>query len=154
MIKKSHVVAGVVAVVAAAVAAKAIERAVRRRRNRILPRDVRKLMLELVELQGEDFIPQKLPGGGIGKSVFMKRIERVDDKQLMAIFALVEVGYFLKASGLDVKSLTKDDLKRVAKKFKIELSGAPKDRAALLGDLDTTDAYDALKAAFAALGKA
>lgn len=152
MIKKSHVVAGVV-VVTATVAGVAIYRAVQRRRKRILPRDVRKLMLELMEMQGEDFLPQKLPGGGIGKSLFIKRIERVDDRKLMAIFALMEVGYFLKASGIDVRNLTKDDIKRAVQKFKVELKGAPTDRAALLGELDTSDAYDALKAAFAALNK-
>jgi hypothetical protein len=113
MVKKSYVVAGAV-VVSATVAGVAIVRAVKRRRNRILPRGVRKLMIELMDLQGEDFLPQRLPGGGIGKSLFIKRVERVDDRKLMAIFALMEVGYFLKASGIDATSLTKDDLKRVA----------------------------------------
>ena len=152
MVKKSYVVAGAV-VVSTTVAAVAIVRVVRRRRNRILPQGVRKLMIELMEMQGEDFLPQKLPGGGIGKSLFIKRIERVDDRKLMAIFALVEVGYFLKASGIDVRNLSKDDLRRVSQKFKVELRGAPRDRAALIGELDTSDAYDALRAAFAALEK-
>ena len=152
MVKKNYVVAGAV-VVSATVATVAIVRAVKRRRNRILPRGVRKLMIELMGLQGEDFLPQRLPGGGIGKSLFIKRVERVDDRKLMAIFALMEVGYFLKASGIDATSLTKDDLGRVAHKFKVELAGAPKDRAALMGELDTSDAYDALKAAYAVLGR-
>jgi hypothetical protein len=150
MVKKNYVVAGAV-VVSATVATVAIVRAVKRRRNRILPRGVRKLMIELMGLQGEDFLPQRLPGGGIGKSLFIKRIERVDDRKLMAIFALMEVGYFLKASGIDPTSLTKDDLRRVASKFRVELAGAPKDRAALIGELDTSDAYDALRAAYAVL---
>ena len=152
MVKKNYVVAGAV-VVTATVATVAIVRAVKRRHKRILPRGVRKLMIELMSLQGEDFLPQKLPGGTIGKSLFIKRIEREDDRKLMVIFALMEVGYYLKASGIDPASLAKDDLKRVARKFKVELSGAPKDRAALIGELDTSDAYDALKAAYAVLGR-
>ena len=151
-IKKRVIVVGAIACVSASAATIALVRAIRRRRRRILKPEVRKLMCELVKLQGEDFIPQTLPGGGLGKSIFFKRIERLDDKQLMALFAVVEVGYFLKASGIDPLHPTKEQVQQALNKFSVELSGAPKDRAALLGQLDTTDVHDALSAAFHVLG--
>lgn len=154
MFKKCYVVAAVAVAGAVAVGALAVRRELKRRRNRVISREVRKLMLELIELQGSDFVPQKAPGGGLGKSVFFRRIEKLDDRQLMAVFAIVEVGYFLKASGIDPLHPTKDQLKQAAQKFGIEFASAPKDRAALLGQLDTTDAHDALAAAFRVLGKA
>jgi hypothetical protein len=88
-IRKRYIVAGAIACVSASAGAIALARAIKRRRNRVLKPEIRKLMLELVRLQGEDFIPKRLPGGGLGKSVFFKRIERVDDRQLMALFAIV-----------------------------------------------------------------
>ena len=154
VIKKSYVVAGVAVAAGVAVGVHAIVRAVRRYRNRVLPKDVRKLMIELMELEGEDFAPSKAPGGGLGKSLFIRKIEKCDDRQLMAIFAIVEVGYFLKASGIDPARISKEQLKQITQKFAVEQEGAPKDRASLLGVLDTTDAHDALKAAFMVLGSA
>lgn len=149
VIKNKYVVVGaIMAGAAAAVGVRAIVRAVRRRKEQVIPSNVRKLMVELMKLQGEDYLPQKAPGGGLGKSIFFKRIEKLDDKQLMALFAVVEVGYFLKASGIDPLHPTKEQLKQSAAKYSAELRGAPTDRAALLGELDTTDAHDALAAAF------
>lgn len=153
-IRKRLIVAGAIACISASAGAIALARAIRRRRKRVLKPEIRKLMLELVKLQGDDFVPQRLPGGGLGKSIFFKRIERLDDKQLMVLFAIVEVGYFLKASGIDPLHPTQGQIEQAAHKFTVELAGAPKDRSALLGVLDTTDAHDALKASFTVLALA
>lgn len=150
-IRKAYVVAGFMAASVVAAGVGIAIRAYKRRRRRVIPMDVRKHMVELMKLQGEDFLPQRAPGGGLGKSVFMRYIERLDDRRLMELFAIVEVGYFLKASGINPLHPTKEQVRQAGEKFHVELAGAPRDRAVLLGQLDTTDAHDALVAAFQTL---
>jgi hypothetical protein len=57
----------------------------------------------------------------------------------------------MKASGINPQAITEDQSNQVVSKFSSELAGAPTNRAALLGELDTTDSFDALKAAYKGL---
>ena len=153
-LKKGFIVAGVVTLGAAAVGAYIVKKKIEKRRKksrRILPDDVREMMSELIKLEVEDYVPTKLASGGLGKSLFIRTIEKGTDKQLMALFAIVQVGYFMKASGINPQSVTEDQANQVASKFASELAGAPTNRAALLGELDSTDSYDAIKAAYKGL---
>ena len=153
-LKKGFIVASVVTLGAAAVGAYIVKKKIEKRRRksrRILPDDVREMMSELIKLEVEDYVPTKLASGGLGKSLFIRTIEKGTDKQLMALFAIVQVGYFMKASGINPQSVTGDQANQVAAKFASELAGAPTNRAALLGELDSTDSYDAIKAAYKGL---
>ena len=150
LLKKGFIVAGVVTLGVAAVGAFIVKKKIEKRRKksrRIIPDDVREMMSELMKLEVEDYVPTKLASGGLGKSLFIRTIEKGTDKQLMALFAIVQVGYFMKASSINPNTVTEEQTKQVATKFMSELAAAPTDRAVLLGELDTTDSYDALKAA-------
>jgi uncharacterized protein YneF (UPF0154 family) len=154
LLKKGFIVAGVVTLGAAAIGAYFVKKKIKKRRKKsrhIIPDDVREMMSELMKLEVEDYVPTKLASGGLGKSLFIRTIEKGTDKQLMALFAIVQVGYFMKASGINPQAITEDQSNQVVSKFSSELAGAPTNRAALLGELDTTDSFDALKAAYKGL---
>lgn len=156
-IKKSYIVAGVVAAGAAVVGAYFVKKKIeekRRKKRQIIPDDVRTLMFDLMKLEVEDYAPKTLQSGGLGKSQFIRTIEKMSDRQLMALFSIVQVGYFLKASGIDPFHASQEQIKQAARKFDSELASAPTNRAVLLGELDTTDVFDALKAAYSVLSRA
>ena len=133
--------------VAVSLGTMAIVRAVVEHRKRVLNRKMRRIMTEVLALRGEDFIP----GGDLGMSVFRNRIERLNDKQLAALFAIVQVGYFIKASGIDPFRPTKEQIKSAVEKYLFEERFAPDTRGELLGELDTSDSYAALSSAFKVL---
>jgi uncharacterized protein YneF (UPF0154 family) len=154
LLNKGFIVAGVVTLGAAAIGAYYVKKKIEERRKknrRIIPDDVRDMMGELMKLEVKDYVPTKLASGGLGKSLFIRTIEKGTDKQLMALFAIVQVGYFMKASSINPSSITDDQSRQVASKFSSELAAAPSDRATLLGELDSTDTFDALKAAYKGL---
>lgn len=147
-IRTRVVVAGVVvAGIAIGAGVSAVVKAVRNRKRRIISRRTRKIMADVLKMRGEDFVP----GGELGMSVFRKRIDKLDDKQLAVMFALVEVGYFIKASGINPLHPSKAQIKAAADKYLLEEMQAPKTREGLLNALDTSDSYDALNAAFKVL---
>ncbi|MBR3157692.1 MAG: hypothetical protein IKF14_01190 [Atopobiaceae bacterium] len=147
-IRTRYVAIGAAAVgIAVGVGVSAVVRAVRRRRKRVLNRAMRRVMTDILQMRGEDFVP----GGEVGKSVFRNRIDQLDDKQLAALFALVEVGYFIKASGIDPLHPSKEQVKDAIEKFALEERRAPETRDGLLAELDTSDAFAALTAAFRVL---
>ena len=133
--------------IAIGVGASAVVRAVRNRKRHVINRRTRRVMADVLQMRGEDFVP----GGELGMSVFRRRIDKLDDKQLAAMFALVEVGYFIKASGIDPLHPSKAQAKAAVDKYLLEELQAPKTREGLLAELDTSDAFDALTAAFKVL---
>ncbi len=127
----------------------AVLRAVRKRRRQVLNRKMRRVMADILQMRGEDFVS----GGELGKSVFRHRIDQLDDKQLAALFALVEVGYFIKASGIDPLHPSKEQVKDAIEKFALEKCRAPQTRDGLLAELDTSDSFAALTEAFGVLAR-
>ena len=144
---KYILVGSVVAGAAIGAGAAAVVRYVRGRAKRVLKRKTRRVMTDVLKMRAEDF----MPGGVLGRSVFRSRIEKLDYEQLVALFALVEVGYFIKVSGIDPLHPNKKQIKAAAEKYLLEERLAPATRERLLDELDTSDAYDALNAAFKVL---
>ncbi len=145
-IKRSYLVIGgiVTGVVLTVGVSVAVVRAVRKHTKRILKRKTRRAMADILQMRGEDFVP----GGELGKSLYRSHIEKLDDRQLTALFALVEVGYFIKASGINPLHPSKEQIKAAAEKYLFEERRAPATRDGLLNELDTSDAYDALNSAY------
>lgn len=138
------------AVGAAALGAAVTVTLVKRRARRVLNRKLRRTLSDIVKMRGEDFIP----GGKLGKSLFRRYIDNLDNKQLVALCALVQVGYFVKVSGIDPMHATKEQVKQAVAKYMVEERLAPLGREELLLALDTSDAHDALTRAFGVLAKA
>lgn len=134
------VVAGVVVVV----------KAVRRRTKRVLNSKIRRVLADVVQMDAEDFAS----ADGVAQSLFMRRIEKLDTKQLMLLSALVQVGYFIKVSNIDPLHASKEEVEQAVNKFLIEERLTPLTRGDLLQSLDSTDSHAALKAAFGVLEKA
>lgn len=144
-IRMRYVAVGAAAAgVVATISVHAIIRAIRKHHKRVLNRKMRRIMTDVLAMRGEDFIP----GGELGMSLFRSRIDRLDDKQLAALFALVQVGFFVKASGIDPLHPTKEQIKSAVEKYLFEERFAPDSRNKLLGELDTSDSYAALSTAF------
>lgn len=147
-LKTKCIIAGSVTVgVLAAAGTVALVRFVRRQAKRVLKRKTRRVMSDILKMRGEDFVP----GGELGMSLFRQRIDKLEYDQLVALFALVQVGYFIKASGINPMHPSKSQVEEAAKKYIMKEHSAPNTRAGLLEELDTSDAYDALSAAFSVL---
>ena len=124
--------------------------AVKRRAKRILNHDVRTALNKSVRMKVEDYIP----GGAVGKSLFRRYLESLSNGQLIALCALMQVGHFVKVSGINSFHPTKAQIARAAGKYMLERHLAPTARGEMLNALDTTDAFDALRAAYRVLSKA
>lgn len=118
--------------------------ALRRRAKRVLDRKLRKALNEIVQMRAEDFVP----GGFWGVSAFMRRVDQLNNKQLAALCALVEVGHFIKLANIDPFNATEADIQQAASKFSIEQRVAPRTRGELLSKLNADDVHEALKAAY------
>ena len=144
MKKKGVIVGGVVTGVAVAVAVTVLVRFLKKRAKSVIKRKTRRMMIDVLKMRGEDFIP----GGKLGMSVFRNRIDKLEYDQLVALYAIVEVGYFIKASIINPQHPSKAQVEEAAKKYLAKERTAPSTRAALLEKLDTSDAHDAIAAAF------
>lgn len=127
-----------------------VVRAVKRRARKVLDRKLRKSLMEIVKMRGEDFVP----GGNLGQSLFRRYIDKLDNKHLVALCALVQVGYFIKVSEIDPRHPSKEQIAQAVNKFMVEERLAPLGREDLLTALDTSDARDALVNAFGVLANA
>lgn len=137
------------ATTAAVVAGVAVARVVRRRRKRVLDRKMRKVMADLIELRGEDFV-----AGEVGKSLFRTHIDKLSTPQLAVLCALVEVGYFIKVSGIDPLHPDRNQITQAVRKYLSEYDAVPVVRDELLSQLDSSDSRDALISAFRVLADA
>lgn len=149
-LKTKVIIAGSVFVGVACVAGVVtVVRRVRSRAKRVLNKGMRSLTMDILRMRAEDFVP----GGEEGASAFRQLIERLDDRQLVSLAALVQVGYFIKVSGIDPLHPSKDEVVRAVRKFFVEERAALASRNELLQALDSTDVPDALSAAFNVLDK-
>ena len=149
-LKKSIIVGGAVGVAVVVAGTVVIVKAVKHRVRRVLDRKMHAIMADVLTMKVEDFIP--LSDGSA--SVFRRYIDGLDNKRLAALCALVQVGYHIKVSGISPVRPSRQQVLRAVEKFFLEERLAPKTRVELLDKLDTSDAYDALVAAFGVLSKA
>ncbi|MDO4538366.1 MAG: hypothetical protein Q4B54_09420 [Coriobacteriales bacterium] len=70
----------------------------RQRKKTVLANNVRAAMTDLLKLRSEDFLARD----GVGQSLFMQHVNSLDDKKLIALFALVQVGHFVRTEHIDV----------------------------------------------------
>lgn len=149
-LKTKVLIAGTVGAVAVVgVGTVAVVKAVKRRARRVLNRKLRRHLEDIIHMRAEDFIP----GGTAGKSMFILFAEKLDNKQLAALCALVQVGYFIKVSKIDPTRATIADIKQTANKYRIEERLAPSTREGMLEALNSSDIRDALIAAYSVLSK-
>lgn len=124
-------------------------KAIKRRAKRVIDRKLRKHLEEIIHMRAEDFIP----GGDKGKSAFIVFAEKLDNKHLAALCALVQVGYFIKMSKINPARATIADIKQAANKYRIEERLAPSTRESMLDALNSSDIQDALILAYDVLSK-
>lgn len=142
-IRTKVVVIGVAGVVVVAGVAVAVRQVVRRSKRAIKGK-VRRVLEDVMTMSPEDFSSPD----GLGQSLFMHRVEQLDTKHLVALNALMQVGHFIKVSGINPMHTSKEEVSRALNKYIVEQSLAPLVREELVESLDTSDAYDALHAAY------
>lgn len=136
--------------VAVIAGARYIVKVVKRHTKRVLDRKMRNALRDIVQMHANDFVSDE----GLGRSLFMRYVDKLDTSQLIKLCALVQVGYFIKVSQINPLSASKEEVRRAVDKFLVEERLAPTDREGLLEALDTSDAQDALVAAFYVVGNA
>ena len=127
-----------------------IVKVIKRRTKRVLDRKMRNALRDIVQMHANDFVSDQ----ELGRSLFMRYVDKLDTPQLIKLCALVQVGYFIKVSQINPLSASKEEVRRAVDKFLVEERLAPTDREGLLEALDTSDAQDALVAAFYVVGNA
>lgn len=125
-------------------------RIVKRRVRRVINRKLRRALEEIAKMGNEDF----MPGGMLGQSLFRRYIEKLDNRQLITLCALVQVGHHLKMEGVDPLHPSKSQIQKAVEKFHIEERLAPLTRTDLLDALDSIDVREALVCAFNVLADA
>lgn len=136
----------------AAITTVGIVRARRRRRRRraqgFLPRRVREAIREMLSMTAADFLP-----GGVGMSLYQRRLNKMSDRSLLVLYAVVKAGSFLRKRGADPAAITEADSEGALATYNGALASGL-GRTELLGKLGSLG-YDALravlKAALAAL---
>ena len=147
-LKTKAIIVGAVGIgVAVVIGATAAIKAIKKHSKRVLDRKVKTTLADIVRMHSNDFIAAE----GESESLFMHYIDKLDNKQLIALCALVQVGYFIKVSGIDPLHASKEDIEKAARKFLIEERLAPITRNELLSSLNSTDTHDALSAAYGVL---
>ncbi|MDO4805936.1 MAG: hypothetical protein Q4A07_01675 [Coriobacteriales bacterium] len=108
---KTKITIAAVSAAAITVAGVVVVVRVHRRRHRrkeassFLSADVRDALQGLCSLQGEDFVPD-----GLGSSLYQRRLESLTDKQLIGVYVVIKVAEALRARGVDVRQISKEDL--------------------------------------------
>lgn len=152
--KQTHALAGVAAIlIGVAVVVHVAKKRKKRRRSRVLPKGVRKTMTQIVQSRGEDLVTMS----DRSEALLMNRIDKLDDKRLLALVALVQVGHFVKKTGIDPLHPNSEDIKRAAKEYVAAELAAPKSRFDLVGKLkeaDPAEVRDALGAGYGVLSHA
>ena len=147
-LKTKAIIVGAVGIGVVVVAGTAAAiRAIKRRSRSVLDRKIRTALADIVRMHSKDFVS----ADGEEKSLFMHYIDKLDNKQLVALCALVQVGYFIKVSGIDPLHASKEEVEKAARKFLVEERLAPITRTELLSSLDSTDTHDALSTAYGVL---
>ena len=111
----------------------------RKHAHDFLPEEARSSLVELCSLKGEDFIPDRL-----GTSLYQRKLESLNDRQLIAVYIAIKVGETLRARGVDLHQMSKADIVHEAER----LHQTPKDkdfRRELLGQLGSLGAETALR---------
>lgn len=100
---------------------------IRRRRSHFLPAATRRVLEQLVSDRSDH-----VAHGGIGGSLFEHTLGRLTDKQLIAVFAAVSAGNFIRQSGFDPLHPDPEAFAEAAHAYtKAELA-APSTREAIL----------------------
>ena len=112
---KARVLLATIPVVAclAVGAAVAIRRRGRKKRERVMPDEVRTSVEQLLLLKGEDFVPD-----GLGTSLYERKLHTLTDRQLVAVYALVKLGEGMRARGIDVAHLSIHDIEASKAEFR------------------------------------
>lgn len=107
----------------------AIKRHRRRKRGRRIPDFAREAIEDMLKVRSEDFISSEL-----GNSLFQKKLEKLTDRQLIVLLALVELGVVVRRRGIDPNRPTAVELDATRHEFERLLNMSP-DRKSLLARL-------------------
>jgi hypothetical protein len=77
----------------------------RRHAHDFLPKEARDALVELLDLKGEDFVPD-----GLGTSIYQRKLETMSDRQLIGAHLAIKVAEILRERGLDLANLSRDDV--------------------------------------------
>ena len=99
-------------------------------RGHVVPAQTREQVEELLRLRGEDFVPE-----GIGTSLYQRRLGKMSDKELLALFALTQVGAYAREHGVDPLHPSDEAKAEAARLFKGVAAGDEQTRSELLGHL-------------------
>ena len=124
-------VCGLVIVVAAAVVINAVKN---RRKKRIIPRKVRRDIIEVLEAAGAEVNHT----GKVGESVMRHKLENMSDKQLISIYAAMKVAKKAKGAGFDPVGATVDQIAHLSSRFD-KATNEPETRENILEKLFSLD---------------
>jgi len=114
-------------VVSGAIAVHAVRKR-RRKKRHLIPKRMRNAMSEALKLKVDDVVTE----GGVTERFLDRRVDKLSDSQLLALYSLAKVGSFSKKTGIDPLHPTKDQVKQAAEQYLSTASSAPKTREALL----------------------
>lgn len=111
----------------------------RRRARGFLPKRARNALRELLGLAAADFVPD-----GLGKTLYQRKLDRMNDRQLLILFAVVKAGSILRARGVTSQELSPSVRSEALDAYRSAMeTGA--EREAMLSKLGSFG-YDALRA--------
>ncbi len=126
-------VCSVVIAVAAVIAVRAVSRS-RRKKGHVIPRKVRKDIIEVLEAAGAE----SHHTGKVGESIMRHKLENMSDKQLISIYAAMKVAKKAKEAGFDPVSATKDQIDHFRARFD-KAAEEPESRDSILKHLFSQD---------------
>lgn len=77
----------------------------RRRGHDFLPKEAHDALVELLDLKGEDFVPD-----GLGSSLYQRKLNSMSDRQLIGVHLAIKVAEILSTRGIDLTQLTHDEV--------------------------------------------
>jgi len=77
----------------------------RRRESSFLSSEVRSSLQGLCMLKAEDFVPD-----GLGTSLYQRRLESLNDRQLIGVYVVLNAAKVLRDRGVDIHSMSKQDV--------------------------------------------
>ena len=94
------------------------------------PREAREQVRELLRLRGEDFIPD-----GLGTSLYQRRLNTMNDRQLLILLALTQVGVYIREQGVDPLHPSEEAKAEAKELFRGVVKGDDEARSELLAKL-------------------
>lgn len=88
----------------------------RKHAHDFLPEEARGSLEMLCSLKGDDFVPD-----GLGTSIYQRKLETLNDRQLVAVYIAIKLGETLRARGADFHHMSKAELTSEAHALRLNM---------------------------------